>query len=127
MITIKQKGNFKKLDNYLERIKDVFDVSILDKYGKAGVEALRVYTPKDTGLTADSWRYNIVRDTKNGRLTVEFHNVNIQNGIRIALILQYGHATRTGGWVEGRNYIQPALQNIFENLAKEAWEEVRRV
>ena len=86
------------------------------------MEALRVATPVDTGLTAASWSYQIIKE-KN-RIKIEFHNSNINNHVNIALILQYGHGTGTGGWVEGRNYINPAIQPIFDQLADDAWKEV---
>lgn len=124
MVSFKQKGDFKNLTTYLARVKDTFDISILDKYGKAGVAALASATPVDTGKTASSWSYQITR--KNGRISLSFHNSNIQNGVPIAVIIQYGHATRNGGWVEGRDYINPALRPIFEQIANEAWKEVTR-
>jgi len=124
MVTIKQKGDFKKLTSYLERVKETFDIGILDKYGKAGVAALASATPVDTGKTANSWSYKITRT--NGRVSLSFLNSNIQNGCPIAVILQYGHATKNGGWVEGRDYINPAIRPIFDSIANEAWKEVTR-
>lgn len=122
LITIKSKGNFKKTYSFLEKVKEGFDVGLLDKYGKLGVEALEMYTPMDTGLTAASWYYNIERDGKN--VSLQFLNSNIQNGIPIAIILQYGHGTKSGGYVSGVDYINPALGPIFEKLAEEAWKEL---
>lgn len=124
MVSFKQKGDFKNLTTYLTRVKDTFDINILDKYGKAGVAALASATPVDTGKTASSWSYQITR--KNGRISLSFHNSNVQNGVPIAVIIQYGHATRNGGWVEGRDYINPALRPIFEQIANEVWKEVTR-
>lgn len=122
MITFKQKGNFSKLNRYLERVKEVAKIGILDKYGQAGVEALSSATPTDTGLTASSWYYKIER-TKTSA-TIQFLNSNINDGVPIAVILQYGHGTGTGGWVEGRDYINPAIQPVFDQIAKDAWREV---
>lgn len=122
MIEIKQNGDFGKVTGWLEGLKESINDGILNKYGKIGVEALRNATPVDSGLTAASWSYEIVREK--GRATIEFHNSNINNHVNIALILQYGHGTGTGGWVEGRDYINPALQPVFDNLANEAWKEV---
>lgn len=122
LITVKSKGNFKKTYSFLEKVKEGFDVGLLDKYGKLGVEALEMYTPMDTGLTAASWYYNIERDGKN--VSLQFLNSNIQNGIPIAIILQYGHGTKNGGYVSGVDYINPALGPIFEKLAEEAWKEL---
>lgn len=122
MIEIKQQGDFSKVTAFLERLKQGTNFSILEKYGRMGVEALQNATPVKTGLTASSWSYEIVQDK--GKATIEFHNSNINNHVNIALILQYGHGTGTGGWVEGRDYINPALRPIFDNLADEAWREV---
>ena len=125
MITFKQKGNFSKLNRYLERAKEVAKIGILDKYGQAGVEALSSATPTDTGLTASSWYYKIER-TKT-YATIQFLNSNINDGVPIAVILQYGHGTGTGGWVEGRDYINPAIQPIFDKIANDAWKEVTKL
>ena len=123
MISVVHKGQFEKLTKYLIKAKRVgkFD-RILSKYGDRGVAALASATPVDTGLTANSWYYEIERG--NGEVSIIFCNSNIQNGIPIAIILQYGHGTGTGGWVQGRDYINPALQPIFDNIAEQAWKEV---
>lgn len=124
MITFRQKGDFSKLNRYFERVKEVVNMGDLDKYGREGVAALASATPVDTGLTASSWSYKIVRNRDQVRL--EFHNSNIQNGVPIAVILQYGHGTGTGGWVEGRDYINPAVRPLFDKIADEAWKEVTK-
>lgn len=124
MITFRQKGDFKKLTSFLERAKEKFDVGILDKYGREGVAALSSATPVDTGLTASSWYYKI--ENKNGIASIGFYNSNIQNGVPIAIVLQYGHGTGTGGYVKGRDYINPAIQPVFDRLAENAWREVTR-
>ena len=124
MIKIRQKGDFKKLTSLLERAIEGLDIGVLDKYGRKGVAALSSATPVDTGLTASSWFYKI--ENKNGVAKIEFHNSNIQNGVPIAVILQYGHGTRNGGYVVGRDYINPAIQPVFDELAKNAWKEVAR-
>ena len=120
MITVRSKGDFSKLNGFLEKAKEAVKLGNLDKYGKAGVKALESATPMDSGLTANSWYYTIERN--DNTISINFHNSNIQNGIPIAIILQYGHGTGTGGWVEGRDYINPAIQPIFDNLVKDAWE-----
>ena len=125
-ITVKQKGNFKKLNNFLEKSLEKFEIGNLDKYGKQGVEALEQYTPKDAGKTSQSWSYKINRQNNDQIVTLSFHNSNINNGVPIAIILQYGHGTRNGGWVEGIDYINPALRPIFEKIVEEVWEEVRK-
>lgn len=124
MITFRQKGDFSKLNGYLERVKRAGKLSVLDKYGQEGVAALASATPVDTGKTASSWYYRI--DNKPGSISITFNNSNIQNGIPIAIILHYGHATGNGGWVEGRDYINKAIQPVFDKLANEAWREVTK-
>lgn len=123
MIKLVAKGGFKNVSSYIERLKENINIGTLDKYGKRGVEALASATPRDTGLTAASWQYSITRER--GKATLYFHNTNFQNGIPIAIILQYGHATRNGGWVQGIDYINPAIRPIFEELANQAWEEMK--
>ena len=124
MFEIRQKGDFKTLTSYLKRLNEFDKLSSLSRYGDKGVDALRTATPKDTGLTADSWNYKIVRGRSS--VSITFNNTNVQNGVPIAIVLQYGHATRNGGYVTGIDYINPALRPIFEKLAEAAWEEVKR-
>lgn len=124
MISFKQKGDFSKLTGFLERVKESVKIGDLDKFGRAGVEALSSATPVNTGKTANSWYYEI--ENKNGVATISFNNSNIQNGVPIAIILQYGHGTGTGGWVEGRDYINPAIRPIFDEIAENAWREVTK-
>ena len=125
MITFRQKGDFSKLSRYLEKVKEAAKVGILDKYGQAGVAALSSATPVESGLTAQSWYYEI-EHTKSSAV-IRFLNSNVNKGVPIAIILQYGHGTGTGGWVEGRDYINPAIQPIFDNIAKDAWKEVTKL
>lgn len=124
MINIKQKGDFKNLSSFLEKTKEKLNLGLLDKYGREGVAALQAATPKDTGKTSESWYYKIER--KNGCVSLTFHNSNQNKGVPIAIILQYGHATRNGGYVEGVDYINPALRPIFDKIAEEAWKEVKK-
>ena len=125
MITFRQKGDFSKLTRYLEKAKEVVKLGDLDEYGREGVAALASATPVDSGKTASSWSYEIKH--KNGSVSISFYNSNIQNGVPIAIILQYGHGTRNGGWVQGRDYINPAIQPIFDKIANEAWREVTKL
>lgn len=122
MIKFRQKGDFSKLTRFLERAKETVRIGDLDKFGKEGVAALASATPVDSGETASSWYYEI--ENRKGSVTISFRNSNIQNGVPIAIILQYGHGTRNGGWVQGRDYINPAIQPIFDKIANNAWEEV---
>lgn len=122
LMTFKQQGDFKKLSSFLERMKKPLKKTTLDKYGKEGVRALMAATPVDTGLTASLWHYDI--NMSKDSSSISFYNDNINNGVPIAIILNYGHGTRNGGYVKGRNYINPAIQPIFDKLAQEAWKEV---
>ena len=125
MITFRQKGDFSKLTRFLERAKEAVHLGDLDKYGRAGVAALASATPVDSGETASSWYYEITN--KNGSAVISFRNSNVQNGVPIAIILQYGHGTGTGGWVQGRDNINPAIQPIFDQIANNAWKEVTKL
>lgn len=125
MISFRQKGDFSKLTRFLERAKDAVHIGDLDKFGREGVAALASATPIDSGQTANSWYYEI--ENKKGSVSITFNNSNIQNGVPIAIILQYGHGTRNGGWVQGRDYINPAIQPIFDKIANDAWKEVTKL
>ena len=125
MISFRQKGDFSKLTHFLEKAKGSVRLGDLDKYGREGVAALASATPIDSGQTANSWYYKIIN--KNGSATIAFYNSNIQNGVPIAIILQYGHGTRNGGWVQGRDYINPAIQPIFDKIINDAWREVTKL
>lgn len=119
--TFTSKGSYKRTREWLRKMaNDEFDG--LRKYGQMGVDALRSNTPKDSGQTANSWNYS-VESTSNG-YELRFNNTNIQGNVNIAVILQYGHGTGTGGYVQGRDYINPAIQPVFDKIAREAWREV---
>jgi hypothetical protein len=122
MISFKQKGDFRKFTRYLENVKEAARVGILDKYGAEGVQALSAATPVDSGKTASSWYYEIRRSE--GSVRLEFLNSHINDGVPIAIILQLGHGTNNGGWVEGRDYINPAIRPIFDKIVENAWREV---
>lgn len=122
MISFRQKGDLSRLNGYLEKLRETARIGILDKYGRMGVAALSSATPVDTGKTASSWSYTIERG--DGVIKLLFDNSNVNKGVPIALILQYGHGTRNGGWVEGRDYINPAIQPIFDQLLDDVWREV---
>ena len=124
MISFRQRGDFSSTTRFLERVKEVVHLGDLDRFGRQGVAALSSATPVDSGETAKSWCYKITN--RNGRVSISFYNSNIQNGVPIAIILQYGHGTGNGGWVEGRDYINPAIQPIFDEIAKTAWRGVTK-
>lgn len=124
MIRFKHKGNFSKTTLFFERLKNLFDKGILDEYGRRGVAALSAATPSDTGITANSWAYQISNSV--GKMTIEWTNSNINEGVNIAVIIQYGHGTGTGGYVKGRDYINPAMQPIFDAIVSNIWKEVTR-
>ena len=125
MIGFKQKGDFSKTTKYFQQARQAAKLRVLEKYGAMGVEALSKATPVDSGLTARSWFYKI--ETNNTGATIMFCNSNVNKGVPIAIILQTGHGTRNGGWVEGRDYINPAIQPVFDELVKRAWGEVTKL
>lgn len=122
MIRFTHKGDFSKLSGFLEKAKESIRLGTLNKYGRLGVKALSAATPVDSGTTAASWSYQIERG--DGTESIIFLNSNVNRSVNIAIILQYGHGTGTGGWVQGRDYINPALRPVFDKLADEVWEEV---
>lgn len=124
MINVKVDCNLSKLENRLQKMKGIINRSLLDKYGRMGVEALRNATPKDTGLAASSWYYRIV--DKPDCMRLEWCNSDIENDAPVAVILQYGHATKSGIWIDGIDYINPAMKKVFSRILKEIDGEVRR-
>ncbi len=121
-------GNFNKFERFLVKTMHISPLvrPILEKYGKLGVEELRKATPKDSGKTADSWKYEIIED-EDGKLEIVWSNTNVvDDWANVAILLQYGHATRNGGYVKGIDYINPAIEKVFSGMANEAWKEVNR-
>lgn len=125
MITITQKGSFDNTERYLSRLKALELSAILNKYGNLGVDALSNATPSDSGMTAVSWYYTIV--ARPGYYSIRWHNSNEEYGLPVAILIQYGHGTKNGGYVEGRDYIMPAIRPIFDQIADEAWREVTKI
>ena len=123
MITITQKGSFKNTEKYLSRLKTAEIFAVLNKYGSLGVNALSNATPTESGETAGSWTYTIVQ--RPGYYSIRWHNSHIVDGVPIAVILDYGHGTGTGGYVLGRDFINPAMRPVFDFIAEEIWKKVR--
>lgn len=123
MITFRQKGNFSKMYSFMERAKEIFNKGDLNKFGEEGVAALMSATPRNTGLTADSWKYKIERTDDS--VSLSFYNTNLPNGVPVAIVLQTGHATANGGWVEGIDYINPALEPIFADILNKMQKELK--
>lgn len=122
LVTIKAYGDFKKTNRYFDRLLEPFKMSTLNDYGRQGVKLLSKNTPKDSGETSKSWDYAI--EHKDGQTSIIWFNDNVNDGQNIAILLQYGHATNNGGYVKGRDYINPALQPLFDKMAKDLWKEV---
>ena len=122
MVTFKHVGNFNRMERFLNQLRGAKYLNILEKYGQEGVRALSSATPVDSGKTASSWTYKIERTPS--RTIISWLNTNVNEGANIAILLQYGHGTGTGGFVQGRDYINPAMQPIFDTIAQEAWREV---
>ena len=125
MIGFRHKGDFSKTTNFLKNLKTRQYLKLLEAYGERGVAALSSATPVDTGKTANSWYYKIEQTDKT--ISLLFCNSNVNNGVPIAIILQTGHGTRNGGWVQGRDYINPAIQPIFDEIANNMWKEVTKL
>jgi len=125
MITFEQKGNFDKTRQFLSTASKGLHLNDLSRFGEEGVKALRDSTPKDSGETASCWSYKIIKGK--GTTTISWFNSNKVDGVPIAVILQYGHATKNGGWVTGRDYINPVMQPIFDKIASNAWKEVSKI
>lgn len=125
MIGFRNKGDFSKTQSYFRKVREAAKVQILEKYGNEGVAALASATPVRTGLTTTSWYYRIERS--GSKIKLIFLNSNVNKGVQIAVILQMGHGTGTGGWVEGRDYINPAIQPVFDNIVDAAWKEVTKL
>ena len=122
------RGSFDKTTAYLEKLRKRLGIeSILDRYGRLGVQLLSEATPVDTGKTASSWRYEIESNQNGNVMSLSFHNDNVNDYVNIAVILDTGHGTGTGGWVEGRHYIDPAVEPLIEKLKEDVWKEVTKV
>ena len=122
MITFKHQGNFNNTEGFFNRVITAHNISILEKYARKGVEILNSVTPVDSGKTASSWGFNIINDKKG--LSISWTNSNIVDGTPIAILIQCGHATGNGGYVQGRDYINPSLRPLFDQLTNELWKEV---
>ena len=123
VIVFRQQGDWKKTKRFLRHCSQLRLDEVLDQYGQEGVDALALATPKKTGKTAASWSYEVTK-TEN-TITIAWKNSNVVDGVPIAVVLQYGHGTRTGGYVVGTDYINPAMRPIFERIAERAWGEVK--
>lgn len=124
MISFKHSGDFSKTLSFLNKSAKGISTGILEQYGREGVTALSEATPTDSGVTANSWFYKITNSK--GVTSISWYNTNIVNGVPIAIILQYGHGTQNGGWIEGRDYINPAIKPIFDKIAEKVWMEVNK-
>lgn len=122
IITLEQQGDFKGTYKFLQKCLEVIKLDFLDKYGREGVEALRSATPINTGLAAESWSYEIIRDGNN--VSLQWHNSDIENGCNVVILIQYGHATKSGGWVEGRDFVNPTIVPIFDKITEKIFKEV---
>lgn len=124
MFSFRQKGDFKKTEKFLTKAFGRNYLEVLQKYGQRGVQALSSATPVESGETASSWGYEIIQNGSS--ISIVWNNSHVEKGVNIAVILQYGHGTRNGGWVQGRDYINPALKPIFDEIANAAWKEVTK-
>ena len=124
MITIESQGDWKMTRNWFDRMTKLDLALIMNQFGKEGVSALASATPSKSGLTSKSWDYEVTRKGNNWKIT--WTNSNVNKGANIAVLIQYGHGTRNGGYVVGRDYINPAIRPVFDKIAKQAWKEVTK-
>lgn len=124
MLTVKHIGNFNKIERLFNRALKKDYLNIITDYANQGIEALRAATPVNSGETANSWHYEIIQEE--GKTTLSFSNSNENNGVNVAILLIYGHATRNGTYVEGNDFVTPALRPIFRELADKIWREVTK-
>ncbi len=124
MISASSSGSFDNTEVFLKKMKSGTPYSIMEKYGRLGCDALASATPVDTGLTASGWFYTITK--KKGHYSISWHNTHVVTGIPVAVLIRYGHGTNHGGWVEGRDFISPAIRPIFDDIANKVWEEVKK-
>ena len=122
MIEVRSKGNFNKTESFLKQAQKASPEDVFDRYADRVLSALKKATPVDTGLTADSWIYKIER--KKNSVRIAFYNTNVVDGMSVAVLVQYGHAARDGRWIPGIDYINPAVQPIFDEISNAAWKEV---
>lgn len=122
MLRISGSGSFAKTTAFLEKLQSGRMFANLDHHGRAGVDALASATPRDTSLAANSWGYQVSKSK--GRVSISWFNTDVEGGVNVAVILQYGHGTGTGGWVEGRDYINPAMRPVFDKILDDIWRQV---
>lgn len=122
MISFESKGSFKNTESFLKKMSNRSIYNSLDRYAREGVSALKSATPVDSGLTASSWYYKI--SSARGAYSITWMNSNTPGGRPVAIMLQYGHATGTGGYVQGKDYINPAIKPIFDRIARDVWKAV---
>lgn len=123
MIRLTSSGSFTNIERFYNKVRSGHVFANLNQYGREGVNALSNSTPVDSGLAASSWGYRIIR-SRNGP-TIEWYNTNVESGANVVILLQYGHGTKNGGWVSGRDFINPAIQPVFDRIAEDVWKEVR--
>ncbi len=122
-LSLKSNGKYTETEKYLKKLRTKDFTKILSKYGEEGVRALEASTPIDSGETAKSWGYQIDHDA-NGQIAISWTNTHFNQGVQIAVILQYGHGTGTGGYFKGRDYINPTMRPVFDEIAEKAWKEI---
>lgn len=123
MITVSQSGSFDNTDKFINSMKKDEAFRFLDAFGRQGVAALRSSTPVDTSLTSNSWKYEIIKNK--GKYSIVWSNINVESGIPVAILIQYGHATKDGGWVDGIDYVNPTMRPLFNKIADQVWERVK--
>jgi hypothetical protein len=125
MVTIESKGDFKKATRFFKKSRKAVQLKNATSVAEKCIQRLKAVTPVETGITANSWTYKIERGWR--KTTIQINNTNIQNGINIALLLEFGHRTKGGGWVSGKNYIEPEIQKAYNEVLNKTWKELERL
>lgn len=121
-VTLKNKGGFSKITRFFDRVSKEDIYASMEKLGKIGVDALISATPSDSGETASSWGYEIQKER--GKTSLAWTNSNVVDGVPVVILIQYGHATGTGGYVSGVDFINPAIRPIFDEIADTVWDDI---
>lgn len=127
MMSFSASGDWRRTEKFLNAMKKQDFWKILNRYGQMGVDALSQATPTDSGKTADSWYYKVYDKSKNQTSTIVWYNDNNEGGSNVAVLIQYGHGTKNGGYVQGTDYINPAMRPIFDRIANDLWAEIKRL
>lgn len=125
MLKIKSKGNWDRTDKFFKKSVKITKIENIALFAEKCIERLKQETPKDSGITAESWDYTI--NIVGKRKTLYLTNSNIQNGVKIVILIEFGHATPSGTWVEGQNFVGPITQEVYNEIVNKTWKELKKL